>query len=174
MPETISVTPDRDGKEYLNHLFVDDNGKAKIKLNTWEEGVLHEEERRTDFVCWLRNIQKQSWSLCIPYQAEDNSVHPAYPDFLIIRRDDVGYVVDILEPHDPSRRDNIGKARGFAEYAKKNDEVGRIQLIREVREGEFKRLDMSKSEIQNRVCRASSNNELDSIFDDYGMTDTQN
>ena len=172
LPETISVTPDRDGKEYLNHLFVDDNGKAKIKLNTWEEGVLREEERRTDFVCWLRNIQKQSWSLCIPYQAEDNSVHPAYPDFLIIRRDDVGYVVDILEPHDPSRRDNIGKARGFAEYAKKNDTVGRMQLIREIREGEFKRLDMSKSEIQNRVCRASSNNELDSIFEDYGQRES--
>ena len=33
LPETISVTTDGDGKEYPNHLFVDDTGKAKIKLN---------------------------------------------------------------------------------------------------------------------------------------------
>ena len=169
LPETISLTTYGDGKEYSNHLFVDDDtGKAKIKLNGWEEGVLREEERRADFVCWLRNVQKASWSLCIPYHKEDNSIHEMYPDFLIVRRDEYGYIVDILEPHDPNRRDNIGKARGFAEYAKKNNDVGRLQLIREVREGEFKRLDMSKSEIQDRVCRASTNNELDSIFDDYG------
>lgn len=172
LPETISVTTDGDGKEYSNHLFVDDTGKAKIKLNTWEEGVLREEERRADFVCWLRNVQKASWSLCIPYRAEDNSVHPTFPDFLIIRRDEFGYIVDILEPHDPNRRDNIGKARGFAEYAKKNNEVGRLQLIREVRKSEYKRLDMSKSEIQDRVCRVSTNNELDSIFDDYGQIES--
>ncbi len=172
LPETISVTTDGDGKEYSNHLFVDDTGKAKIKLNGWEEGVLCEEERRADFVCWLRNVQKASWSLCIPYQAEDNSVHPTFPDFLIVRRDEYGYIVDILEPHDPNRRDNIGKARGFAEYAKKNNEVGRLQLIRKVSEGEFKRLDMSKSEICDRVYRASTNNELDSIFDDYGQIES--
>ena len=173
LPETISVTIiDGDGKEYSNHLFVDDyTGKAKIKLNGWEEGVLREEEQRTDFVCWLRNVQKASWSLCIPYHKEDDSIHEMYPDFLIVRRDEYGYIVDILEPHDPNRRDNIGKARGFAEYAKKNNDVGRLQLIRKIREGEFKRLDMSRSEIQDRVCRASTNNELDSIFDDYGQMD---
>lgn len=167
LPETISVTPDSDGKEYLNHLFVDDTGKAKIKLNTWEDGVLQEEQRRSDFVCWIRNPQRKSWSLCIPYLSEDNAIHEMYPDFLIIRRDEFGYIVDILEPHDPNRRDNIGKARGFAEYAKKNNAVGRLQLIREVRKGEFQRLDMSKGEVRDRVCRASSNNELDSIFNDY-------
>ena len=173
LPETISLTTYGDGKEYSNHLFVDDyTGKAKIKLNGWEEGVLREEEQRTDFVCWLRNVQKASWSLCIPYHKEDDSIHEMYPDFLIVRRDEYGYIVDILEPHDPNRRDNIGKARGFAEYAKKNNDVGRLQLIRKIREGEFKRLDMSRSEIQDRVCRASTNNELDSIFDDYGQIES--
>lgn len=171
LPEIISVTSDKDGKEYLDHLFVDEEGKAKIKLNTWEEGVLREEQQREDFVCWIRNVQKEAWSLCIPYHKEDNSIHEMYPDFLIVRRDEYGYIVDILEPHDPNRRDNIGKARGFAEYAKKNNDVGRLQLIRKIREGEFKRLDMSRSEIQDRVCRASTNNELDSVFDDYGQMD---
>lgn len=82
---------------------------------------------------------------------------------------------DILEPHDPDRRDNIGKARGFAEYAKNNPDVGRLQLIREVRKAGlkyFSRLDMSKGEIRDRVCRASTNSEIDSIFEEYGTTDT--
>ena len=38
--------------------------------------------------------------------------------------------MDILEPHDPTRIDNLGKAKGFAEYARQNPGVGRIQLIR--------------------------------------------
>lgn len=177
LPETISVTPDNDGKEYPDHLFVDDTGRAKIKLNTWEEGVLHEEQRHSDFVCWIRNPQRKSWSLCIPYQKEDNSIHEMYPDLLIIRHDELGYIADILEPHDPDRRDNIGKARGFADYAKNNTDVGRLQLIREVNKTGrkyFSRLDMSKSKIRDRVCRASTNNEIDSIFEEYGTTDTQN
>lgn len=175
LPETISVTPDSYGKEYLDHLFVDDTGKAKIKLNTWEESVLREEQRRSDFVCWIRNPQRKSWSLCIPYQKEDNSTHEMYPDLLIIRHNELGYIVDILEPHDPERRDNVGKARGFADYAKNNADVGRLQLIREVSKAGrkyFSRLDMSKGEIRDRVCRASTNNEIDSIFEEYGTTDT--
>lgn len=132
LPETISVTPDIDGKEYFDHLFVDDTGKAKIKLNTWEESVLHEEQSRSDFVCWIRNPQRKSWSLCIPYQKEDNSIHEMYPDLLIIRHDEIGYIVDIFEPHDPDRRDNVGKARGFADYAKNNTNVGRFHTIFEI------------------------------------------
>ena len=43
--------------KYTNHLYVDPNtGIAKIKLNTWKDGVLREEMRRPDFVCWLRNV----------------------------------------------------------------------------------------------------------------------
>lgn len=39
-----------------------------------------------------------------------------YPDFIIIREDGHDdYKVDILEPHDPSRTDNLGKANGLAE-----------------------------------------------------------
>lgn len=67
-----------------------------------------------------------------------------YSDFLIVRRIDNEYIVDILEPHDPERRDNFGKALGLAEYAKNNTGIGRIQLIREVNKAGrkfFQRLD---------------------------------
>lgn len=174
LPETIIVPRDKDGKNYRDHLFVDrHNGAACINLNGWEEGVLEEERRRQDFVCWIRNRQKQKWALCLTYEQENNETHAMYPDMLIIRRVYGEYVVDILEPHDPGRRDNIGKARGLAAYAKKNTGVGRVQLIREVDRAGFKyfnRLDMSKGEIRDKVIRASTNNELDNIFDQYGRS----
>ena len=173
LPETISLPHEVNGKDYDDHLFVDDSGKARINLNTWEEGVLVEEQSQADYVCWLRNPPRKPWSLCIPYEMGGEQ-KPAYPDFVIIRKDsDDEYVVDILEPHDPTRIDNLGKARGFAEYARQNPGVGRIQLIRmskdAVGHNRFKRLDMAMSAVRDKVSRAMTNDELDHIFDTNGF-----
>ena len=174
LPETIQVAHEDGGKEYSNHLFVNANtGTAVMKLNGWEEGVIAEEENNPDFVCWLRNPSRKSWSLCIPYEM-DNETKPAYPDFIIIRKDAVsGYVIDILEPHNPEYIDNLGKAKGFAEYARQNPGVGRIQLIRMAKDisgkNRFKRLDMSMSAVRDKVSRAINNDELDHIFDTDGF-----
>ena len=173
LPETISLPHEVNGKDYDDHLFVDDSGKARINLNTWEEGVLVEEQSQADYVCWLRNPPRKPWSLCIPYEMGGEQ-KPAYPDFVIIRKDsDDEYVVDILEPHDPTRIDNLGKARGFAEYARQNPGVGRIQLIRmskdAVGHNRFKRLDMAMSAVRDKVLRAMTNDELDHIFDTDGF-----
>lgn len=172
LPETIMQPRDINGREYRDHLFVDDSGVARINLNNWEEGVLEEEQERADYVCWLRNPPRKPWSLCIPYEM-DGEQKPAYPDFLIIRRDTDGeYVIDILEPHDPTRIDNLGKAKGFAEYARQNPGVGRIELIRMGKDGvgrqRFKRLDMARSAIRDKVSHAMTNDELDHIFDTDG------
>lgn len=174
LPETIQVAHEDGGKEYSNHLFVNANtGTAVMKLNGWEEGVIAEEEKNPDFVCWLRNPSRKSWSLCIPYEM-DNENKPAYPDFIIVRKDVIsGYVIDILEPHNPEYIDNLGKAKGFAEYARQNPGVGRIQLIRMSKDisgkNRFKRLDMSMSAVRDKVSRAINNDELDHIFDTDGF-----
>ncbi len=172
LPEKIQLKHAHDGKDYTNHLFVDNSGKARIKLNGWEEGVLEEEVTQTNFVCWLRNPVKKSWSLCVPYKIGGID-KPAYPDFIVIRKDIAsGYVIDLLEPHDPSRTDNLGKAKGFAEYARQNPGVGRIELIRMAKDGagkkRFKRLDMSKSIIRDKVSNVMTNDELDHLFDTDG------
>ena len=172
LPETIRVPHEQEGQLYSNHLFVDDSGTALINLNGWESKVIAEEEKREDFVCWLRNPSRNAWSLCIPYEINGEK-KPTYPDFLIIRKDGSEYVVDILEPHDPTRQDNLGKAKGFAEYARQNPGVGRIQLIRMQkdslgRERAF-RLDMSKSSIRDKVSRCLSNGELNNIFESDGF-----
>lgn len=172
LPETIRVPHETEGTLYSNHLFVDDSGTALINLNGWERKVIAEEEQREDFVCWLRNPSRGSWSLCIPYEI-DGEKKPTYPDYLIIRRDGSEYVVDILEPHDPTRQDNLGKAKGFAEYARQNPGVGRIQLIRIQRDSVGKerafRLDMSKSSVRDKVSRCASNDELNHIFESDGF-----
>lgn len=82
-------------------------------------------------------------------------------------------MIDILEPHNSEFKDNLGKAKGFAEYARQNPGVGRIQLIRMGKDtagkNRFKRLDMSKSATRDKVSHAMTNDELDHIFDTEGF-----
>lgn len=173
LPETISAKVEEGGKEYQNHLFADDDGFAKIKLNGWEEGVLQEEMDGDDFVCWLRNPSRGTWSLCIPYEI-DNETKPAYPDFIIVRKDPIlKYVIDILEPHSADFKDNLGKAKGFAKYAEEEPRIGSVQLIRQGKDAagnvRFKRLDLAKGSTREKVLKALNNDELDHIFDTDGF-----
>lgn len=104
-----------------------------------------------------------------PYEVSGVTT-PMFPDLVIVRSDAQGYVFDILEPHDPSRKDNYPKAVGLAKFAEKHwDIFGRIQLIR-LKKGvdgreHFYRLDMGKTTIRNKVRGITSNEELDRIFD---------
>ena len=174
LPETVQFPNEVGGTEYQTHLFVDPNtGTAKMKLNSWETGVIAEEEKRADFVCWIRNPVRASWALCLPYEI-DNEKKPTYPDFIVVRKDPIlGYIIDILEPHRANEKDNIGKAKGFAAYAKENPGIGRIQLIRLEKDitgsPRFKRLDMTMSEVREAVFSAINNDELDHLFDEYGF-----
>ncbi len=173
LPETISAKVESGGKHYQDHLFANEDGIATIRLNSWETAVLEEEQKRPDFVCWLRNPSRQSWSLCIPYEME-GSTKATYPDFIIIRKDpELDYVMDILEPHNPDFKDNLGKAKGFALYANEEPRIGRIQLIRMSKDAagnnRFKRLDMSKGAIRAKVIAAVNTDELDHIFDTDGV-----
>lgn len=177
LPETIQIPHDADGKEYRDHLFVsEETGAAKLKLNTWEAGVIEEEEKRDDFVCWIRNPSRGSWALCIPYE-NDNEMKPTYPDFIIVRKDAIlGYVIDILEPHNPDFDDNLGKAKGFAEYARQNTGIGRIQLIRKEKDhitgkDKFRRLDLSKGAVRDKVSQCINSDQLKLVFDNDGFYD---
>lgn len=173
IPETISVRVDREGKAYDNHLFADDSGIARIKLNGWEEGIIEEEAQRADFVCWLRNPPREKWSLCIPYEL-GGETHATYPDFLIVRSDPaLEYIIDILEPHNPDFKDNLGKAKAFAQYAEAEPRIGHIQIIRSGKDAagkqRFKRLDLCLGMVRDKVLKAVSNDELDAIFDRDGI-----
>ncbi len=173
LPETISAKVEADGIKYTDHLFANADGIAKIKLNGWEQAVLAEEQKREDYVCWLRNPSRQSWSLRMPYEM-DGKCKELYPDFIIVRQDPIlKYIVDILEPHNPDFKDNLGKAKGLANYAANEPRIGRVQLIRigkdAAGENRFKRLDLAKGSIRNKVLAAINTDELDHIFDTDGV-----
>lgn len=177
LPEELPpYKPKKDDKAYYQHLYGnkdDEEGVYWIKLNTWEQGTLEEEQRRPDFVCWVRNVAKASWALCIPYEM-GNVDKPMYPDFLIVRMDgEGGYVVDVLEPHGDQYVDSLPKAKGMAKYAAQEDRLGRVQMIREVQDKATKkkrylRLDFTKGKVREEIRNAMTTDELDHIFKTYG------
>lgn len=175
LPYDIDKTYDQDAPRCIDHLYVDNSGYATIRLNSWEQAVLDEERQAKDYVCWLRNYSRKAWALAIIYD-QDGEKNLTYPDFLIVRKDKVGYVVDVLEPHDPSRRDNLPKAKGFARYAAQNTLLGRIELIRQGKphtitgKSEMIRLDLANLEIREAVISAQTNEELDHLFELYGTS----
>lgn len=173
IPENISVREDPDGIEYEDHLLASpDTGLAKIRLNGWESSLIAEEEKRSDFVCWLRNPSRAAWALCLPCDI-GGETKSFYPDFLIVRSDlAVGYVVDILEPHGNQYADNLSKAKALARYAQNEDRLGRIQLIHKTTDAggndRFIRLELTDIAVRDKVLRAVSNDELTHIFDTDG------
>lgn len=73
--------------------------------------------------------------------------------------------MDILEPHRDDLDDNLGKARGLAEYARKNqDVIGRVALIRKVGD-KMKYLNVARSDIRDEVLRITTQGELNNLFD---------
>lgn len=169
LPDTIDFTVGDNSEAFQKHLYINDAGDMETYLNPWEKGVL-KEELDNGTVCWLRNLDRKTWSLAIPYEVNGVAT-PMYPDLVVVRADAHGYVFDILEPHDASRKDNCPKAVGLAKFAEKHwDKFGRIELIREMRgpDGQmhFYRLDMAKAATRNRVRGITNNAELDRIFNE--------
>lgn len=178
LPEQFyeSILDDKYGTPFDNHLYLNSEGVARIKLNNWELDIIREEEQRDDFVFWFRNPSRKPSSLTIPY-FDGKHYKPMYPDFLIIRKDPVlEYIIDILEPHSPDFDDNLPKAKGMAEYANNNPGIGRIQLIRKLTSGrnrnKYVRLDLSKSAVRESVRNISSTDQLNQLFHDYGESDS--
>lgn len=173
LPETICVTRESEslGISYSNHLFCNEEGRARFLLNTWEMDILDEESKRPDFVCWLRNVSRASWALRLPYDGGD-AKKPFYPDFFIVRKHPIvkeQYLVDIMEPHGPQYNDNVAKAKALADYAAKNSSLARVEMIREMKgavpgQKIYKRLDMAKSSVRAKVLGIHAPDELDQLF----------
>lgn len=179
LPESADFPESSKGQVYTDHLYCK-NGIIRIELNAWEAGVVAEEEKRSDFVCWLRNVDRKPWALCVPYKM-DGIIHGFYPDILVFRKQGFSdYVIDILEPHLSSDKDNVYKAIGFAEYADTNwnSALGRVQLIRleKAADGKnhFKRLDMGDLAVRQKVLKITTNAELDNLFDSDGFFEENN
>jgi type III restriction enzyme len=150
-------------RAYAHHLYVDGTGNFVAVLNSWEHAVVHAEIANESVLGWLRNIERKPWALALPYEL-GGEMRPMYPDFLVVRRDGAGLVVDILEPHSPALTDSYAKAKGLAQFAAKHAmHFGRIELIR-LEGNAIKRLDLIDSETRKRVLAVDSNAGLDLVF----------
>ncbi|WP_368774771.1 DEAD/DEAH box helicase [Bacillus aerius] len=165
-PPHILVKADKDAVVYDKHLFVNEDNQFLCKLqSTWEEETIKEEIGRDDVVCWLRNYDRKSWSLRLPYK--DGKTKAMYPDFIVVRKVNNDYIVDILEPHRDDLQDNYKKAEGLAMFAEKHwSSFGRIELIRKDSDG-LKRLDFTNSSIREQVKGITNNDHLNTIFEAY-------
>ncbi|MEO7839910.1 MAG: DEAD/DEAH box helicase family protein [Anaerolineales bacterium] len=168
LPPSISFRRTTKAPAFDKHLYLEENGTFHADLGSWEKDVLAEELADPSVVGWLRNVDRQSWSLEIPYR-DGGTIRPMFPDLLIVRQDAKGFQFDILEPHDSSRDDNAAKAVGLAEFAEKHwDLFGRIQLIRKTKASDGKhhyfRLDVGNNATRKKVLAIKSNDELDRIF----------
>ncbi len=63
LPESIGFRRSGSAPVFDKHHYVEPNGEFRADLGTWETAVLAEELRRTGFVAWLRNVDRQPWSL---------------------------------------------------------------------------------------------------------------
>ncbi len=150
-------------RHYAHHLYIDATGHFVAPLNSWEHAVIEAEVAREDVIGWLRNVERKPWALALPYEM-GGEVKPMYPDFLVVRRDGAGLLVDILEPHAPSLTDSYAKAKGLAQFAAKHwNQFGRIELIR-LDGHEIKRLDLAESDNRAKVLAVDSNAALDLVF----------
>jgi len=109
---------------------------------------------------WLRNVDRKPWSLEIPYE-EAGSVKQMFPDVLIVRQVADSFRFDILEPHDPSLKDNTAKAVGLARFAEKHWTLfDRIQLIRKQKGADgverYFRLDVGNDVVRKKVLAVTS------------------
>jgi len=160
-PQTIEVT--KGTKDWQQHLYTDAVGNFPATFNRWESAVVTEVLGRHDVVGWLRNVDRKSWSVSIPYRLHGN-YQALYPDFLIVRTENGRPVIDILDPHLLSLEDAPAKAAGMAEYAARHGhQFGSIQLI--VVDGEnVKRLDLCAERVRDKVKTVSSHEHLRQLF----------
>ena len=169
LPDSIPFRRSPKAPPYAKHLYLEDDGIFRADLGTWEAAVLAEELADPQVIAWLRNVDRQNWSLEIPYDFGGDT-RPLFPDLLIVRQDGADFRFDILEPHDPSLNDNAAKARGLAEFAEKHWQLfDRIQLIRKKKGPDGKehyyRLDVGVAAVRKQVLAVQTDQQLNTIFE---------
>ncbi|MGJ5023346.1 DEAD/DEAH box helicase [Bradyrhizobium oligotrophicum] len=161
LPERIVERP---GKHlWKDHLYVDAHGQFAADLNGWENAFMKWTHDQEDFVCWLRNLPRRDWAFCVPY--EHVGEKPFYPDFVIVRKNAQGFLVDILEPHDDSRVDTWSKVRGLAKFADDHAvEFGRLMVGRKVGDT-LQVVDVADHQIREKARKMGAPADLESLFE---------
>lgn len=166
LPDLLVTSKHPEGKPYMDHLYVDKEGKAVFKLNDWEQEVLDVERNREGFVCWVRNIANKDSSLCIQYRV-GNELRPHFPDFIVVRRVNEHFEFILLEPHNMGFADTIYKLKGMAEYSERCTAISHNELMRIVKVPTGKKpesIDAASSLVRNDIRQLVNQDELNNLF----------
>jgi type III restriction enzyme len=157
------IVEKKEGAGLDKHLFCDADGKFFAELNTWEAGLLGDEMKKNDFVCWLRNMDRRDWAFCVPYEM-GGVTKPFFPDFAVVRKSGKDFVVDILEPHNDSYVDALPKAIGLAKFAEEHhEEFGRLIFARkDGKHWEF--ADMCDKATREKTLKLQPGSDINGLF----------
>lgn len=153
------------GRAWQKHLYVDANDEYHFDFNDPESELLEKEIANKKMIGWLRNTDRKSWAVCVPYDVGGEK-RPTYPDFLFVRSESGRLVVDIIEPHEIAFSDAPAKAAGYANFAAKHfDKFGTIDLI--IIDGKTqKRLDLTDEDTRNKLRGVTLKEQLRQIISD--------
>lgn len=148
-----------------NHVYAAE-GAAPIYLNGWEADTVVPETTKATTLGWLRNGEREGW-FCVPWR-DGNIWRGFFPDFLLARQDGDRVVVDIIDPHDHTKPDAVGKAKGLSSYAATHAEkVGHVDLVARIGT-RYRRLHLDQLAIRNKVDALASNAELLNLYQQEG------
>ena len=113
-------------------------------------------------------MDRKDWALQVPYRDGKGIFRRVFPDFLVFRKVDGKLLVDIMDPHDPGRKDSVPKATGLAEFAANHGvRFGRINLI--IKSGdELFRLDLTDKAIREAISVVDSAEALEHLYKTHG------
>jgi type III restriction enzyme len=164
LPDTAVLT--RSDDALPRHIYADDVGDAPISLNAWERTSIEPEANKEGTLGWLRNGDREGW-FCVPWR-DGNTWRGFFPDFLVARKHGEAVRVDIIDPHDHTKPDALGKAQGLSAYAAKHaDALGHVDLIAKIGT-RYRRLHLEKSAIRKQLDDARTLAELKSLYEREG------
>lgn len=154
---------------WVKHLYVGPDGLYPEAFNTWEKRVLAAQVSRDDVVAWYRNPTAGKRALAVPY-TDGGAPKTVYPDFLVVRSTAEGLVVDVLDPHDPSRSDTVSKWAGLAEFtATHGAQFGKVLAIIADADDNLVAVDLRTPAVGQAVRAAIGEAGVRAVFEAHGF-----
>ena len=171
IPDPIRLKTDADAVALKDHLFVPDTGEFRARLSPWEATVLAAARNAAGFAGWLRNYPRKPWSIAFTY-TDKGETAPAYPDFVVFRREGKHVAVDLLEPHHTGHADSLSKVKGLCGFAAQHgDSFGRIEWIT-IQGSQIKRLNVNSAQVREKVLATNVDSAIESLFAAYGSVES--
>ncbi|MGH2351908.1 MAG: hypothetical protein ACRDJN_09890 [Chloroflexota bacterium] len=166
LPETITTR--KAGTLWEKHVYIDAHGAFPCAVTGWEQPVLEWELRRPEVRAWLRNPPRKEWSFSVIYKDEYGDDANLYPDFLLVRDEGNGLIVDVVEPHRADEGDAARKLVGLAEYVDRHsDQVGRVLMIDKSDDGSFRQIDLNDETTRRAAKIVTTTSSVVGLFATY-------